>query len=89
MNRCKPICYEKIHFDNIISHFQLVAYNQIIKGTILDYETIKMTGILNQIEKNIPSDQLFMHLDRNLYHPGDTIRFQAYVRDRKSGIFGC
>ena len=50
---------------------------------------IKMTGILNQIEKNIPSDQVFMHLDRNLYHPGDTIRFQAYIRDRKSGIVGA
>ena len=49
---------------------------------------IKMAGILNQIEKNIPSDQLYMHLDRNLYHPGDTIRFQAYIRDRKSGIMG-
>ena len=29
-----------------------------------------------------------MHLDRNLYYPGDTIRFQAYIRDRKSGIIG-
>ena len=47
----------------------------------------KMTGILNQISKNIPADQLFLHLDRNLYHTGDTIRFQAYIRDSQTGVF--
>jgi len=34
-----------------------------------------------------PSDQVFLHLDRNLYHPGDTIMFQAYVRNRRTGTF--
>lgn len=29
-----------------------------------------------------------MHLDRNLYQPGDTTRFQAYIRDSRTGIFG-
>ncbi|MCE1199753.1 MAG: carboxypeptidase-like regulatory domain-containing protein, partial [Marinilabiliales bacterium] len=33
-------------------------------------------------------DQLFLHVDRNLYLPGDTLFFQAYVRDRKTGQFG-
>jgi hypothetical protein len=46
---------------------------------------------LNAIFKNsadgIPADQVFLHIDRNLYHPGDTIRFQGYIRDRQTGIF--
>ncbi|HPT22309.1 MAG TPA: hypothetical protein PLR88_10210 [Bacteroidales bacterium] len=45
-----------------------------------------MTGILDHISKNIPADQLFLHLDRNLYHPGDTVRFQAYIRDSQTGV---
>ena len=49
--------------------------------------TEEMTGILNQIGKNIPADKLFLHLDRNLYHTGDTIRFKAYVRDSRTGVF--
>ena len=49
--------------------------------------TEKMTGILNQIGKNIPADKLFLHLDRNLYHAGDTIRFKAYIRDSRTGVF--
>jgi hypothetical protein len=50
--------------------------------------TEKLTGILNRIGKSIPSDQLFLHLDRNLYHAGDTIRFQAYIRDSRTGVSG-
>ncbi len=34
-----------------------------------------------------PADQVFLHLDRNLYHPGDTIMFQAYIRNRRTGVF--
>ena len=43
--------------------------------------------ILARIGNNIAADQLFLHLDRNLYHTGDTIRFQAYVRDYQTGVF--
>ncbi|MCX6321503.1 MAG: carboxypeptidase-like regulatory domain-containing protein [Bacteroidia bacterium] len=32
-------------------------------------------------------DQVFVHIDRNMYKPGDTIRFQAYIRDRFTNIF--
>jgi len=32
-----------------------------------------------------PHDQLFLHIDRNIYSSGDTIRFHAYIRDRESG----
>jgi hypothetical protein len=47
---------------------------------------VKMTDVLNRIGKNIPADQLFLHLDRNLYNGGDTIRFQAFIRDRQTGV---
>ncbi|MCE5346181.1 MAG: hypothetical protein LLG13_07845 [Bacteroidales bacterium] len=46
----------------------------------------EMTGILTQVGKSVPADQLFLHLDRNLYHAGDTIRFQAYIRDSQTGV---
>ncbi len=32
-------------------------------------------------------DQVFVQLDRNIYNPGDTIHFQAYIRDRFTNIF--
>ena len=32
-------------------------------------------------------DQLFVHLDKNKYKPGDTIYFQAYIRDRFTNEF--
>jgi len=39
-------------------------------------------------QKSKGSDQLFVQLDRNVYKPGDTIYFKAYIRDRFTGIFG-
>lgn len=45
-----------------------------------------LDNVLNNIRTDIPADQVFLHPDRNLYHPGDTIRFKAYIRDRKTGI---
>ncbi len=47
----------------------------------------RITAVLNQVGKEIPSDQLFLHLDRNLYLAGDTIRFQAYIRDSRTCDF--
>jgi hypothetical protein len=41
---------------------------------------------LEQSEKTRSPDQLFLHLDRNLYNSGDTIRFQAYISDSQTGI---
>lgn len=38
-------------------------------------------------QKYRSSDQLFVHTDRNRYAPGDTIHFQAYIRNRYTGIF--
>lgn len=42
---------------------------------------------LTSRQKSKGSDQLFVQLDRNIYKPGDTIYFKAYVRDRFTGIF--
>jgi hypothetical protein len=44
------------------------------------------SDILQQIGKEIPSDQVFLHPDRNRYSPGDTIWFQAYIRDSRTGV---
>jgi hypothetical protein len=60
--------------------FQIPAFSQSI--------TDNLTNALDQTRYNKPPDQVFLHLDRNLYHPGDTVRFQAYIRDRKTGITG-
>ncbi len=32
-------------------------------------------------------DQVFVHTDRNMYSPGDTIRFQTFIRDRYTNVF--
>ena len=47
----------------------------------------KVSVLLNDISDNQPADQLFLHTDRNLYHTGDTIWFQAYIRDYQTGVF--
>src|SRR5512133_568268 len=46
----------------------------------------KMTDILHNISEKQPADQIFIHTDRNLYNTGDTIRFQAFIRDRQTGV---
>lgn len=50
-------------------------------------DPVKQIESLLKPPSSIPADQVFLHLDRNLYQPGDTIRFQAYIRDRQTGIF--
>jgi len=62
----------------ILLNVQIVSFSQGITDTI--------TNALARLRDNQPSDQLFLHLDRNLYCPGDTIRFQAYVRDSQTGV---
>ena len=42
--------------------------------------------LLNQQESH-SRDQVFVHTDRNMYNPGDTIPFQAYIRDRYTNVF--
>jgi hypothetical protein len=47
----------------------------------------KIEKYLTAQQKAKGSDQLFVQLDLNIYKPGDTIYFKAYVRDRFTGIF--
>lgn len=42
---------------------------------------------LNTHQKSTGNDHVFVHLDRNIYRPGDTIYFQAYIRDQFTGTF--
>jgi hypothetical protein len=59
-----------------------------ILQTIVLFNLINLSCLCQAVpEKSIPADQVFLHFSRNLYHPGDTIKFQAYVRDRTTGIF--
>lgn len=42
---------------------------------------------LTSKQNSTSRDQLFVQLDRNVYGLGDTIHFQAYIRDRFTNIF--
>ena len=46
-----------------------------------------ISALLGRISEKSPADQLFLHTDRNLYHSGDTLRFQAFIRDYQTGVF--
>jgi MG2 domain. len=46
-----------------------------------------MEKYLLSMQDSIGDDQVFVQLDRNMYNPGDTIFFQAFVRDRFNGEF--
>lgn len=37
---------------------------------------------LESMASDIPTDRIFLHTDRSLYQPGDTIYFQSYIADR-------
>jgi hypothetical protein len=43
-------------------------------------ETISLN--LESMASEIPNDKIFLHTDRSLYQPGDTIYFQGYIADR-------
>ena len=42
---------------------------------------------LFSIQKKESTDQVFVQTDRNMYSPGDTLHFQAYVRNRFTNVF--
>lgn len=41
-----------------------------------------ISDALNELSADIPADKVFLHTDRNMYYPGDTIFFQTWVEDR-------
>jgi hypothetical protein len=69
---------------NRLLHF--LFFLLILTNSFSQSLTGELKGMLDQIGKNLPADQLFLHLDRNLYHEGDTIRFQSYIRDSQTGV---
>ncbi|MFC2104250.1 hypothetical protein ACFLS4_02730 [Bacteroidota bacterium] len=69
---------KKICFLILLLYCQITAFSQITSNDI-------KKGFDN-LSNHQPIDQIFIHLNRNLYYPGDTIRFQAYIRDRQTGV---
>jgi hypothetical protein len=65
---------------------QLLLLSLISINTFSQFQAEDIANILTRIGNNTPADQLFLHLDRNLYHEGDTIRFQSYIRDSQTGV---
>jgi hypothetical protein len=55
--------------------------------TKVESTTSLIEKLLSSQQKTLSSNQVFVHTDRNIYKPGDTIYFQAYIRDRFSGVF--
>ncbi len=42
----------------------------------------KLSNKLDYKKGQSPLDKLYLHTDRNIYYPGDTIYFQSYIEDR-------
>ena len=60
----------------------ILCYNLSAQLTISPFEKYLLLK-----QKSRSPDQLFVHLDRNKYDPGDTVYFQAYIRDRFTNEF--
>jgi hypothetical protein len=67
----------------ILLMFLFFIFNNIFSQNFKE----RISVLLNSISDNQPADQLFLHTDRNLYQTGDTIRFQAFIRDYQTGVF--
>jgi hypothetical protein len=72
---------------NIKESFILFILCFICSGTSAQAPSDRLNAKFINSGVGIPADQVFLHIDRNLYQPGDTIRFQGYVRDRQTGVF--
>jgi|WetSurMetagenome_2_1015567.scaffolds.fasta_scaffold00004_153 hypothetical protein len=67
----------------IASAFLITSYCTCFSQSTAD----SLSARLNLFGQQLPADQVFIHTDRNIYYPGDTIHFQAYIRDRQTGVF--
>jgi len=72
-----------------ILKYTLLLYLIIIQSTATSQNATNNKGsVLQQFEYyDQQTEKIFLHLDRNLYQPGDTILFQAYIRNHQTGIF--
>jgi hypothetical protein len=93
MNMMTP---SPIHFKKIVSvYFKSINSNILFSVLLLilscnlgaQTTTSPIEKFLLSKQKSMSPDQLFVHLDRNKYKPGDTIYFQAYIRDNFTNDF--
>ncbi len=55
--------------------------------SVPEFEYSPISKYLSGQQKSKGNDQVFVQIDRNIYKPGDTIYFEAYIRDQFTGIF--
>lgn len=67
--------------------FDYLPNSNIKENQVDEKVTSSIEKYLLSQQKTQSADQLFVHLDRNMYRPGDTIYFQAYIRDRFTNEF--
>ena len=67
--------------------FDFQPYKAETKKTGSDPNISPIEEYLLSMQDSIGDDQVFVQLDRNMYKPGDTIFFQAFIRDRSTGEF--
>ncbi len=67
--------------------FDYLPYPTIKEKPVEEKASTPIEKYLLSEQKLQSTDQVFVHLDRNMYRPGDTIYFQAYIRDRFTNEF--
>ena len=67
--------------------FDYLPYNRINGNYDEEKNASPIEKYLLLQQKSKSPDQVFVHLDRNMYKPGDTIHFQAYIRNRFTNEF--
>jgi len=67
--------------------FDYLPSSTIKEKPVEEKATTPIEKYLFSEQKTQSTDQVFVHLDRNMYRPGDTIYFQAYIRDRFTDEF--
>ncbi len=70
-----------------ITWYGTIANDRLADMLPYDYYPNKIdTNLISKQKPNFKV-QVFVHTDRNLYYPGDTLYFQAYIRDKIIGEF--
>ena len=67
--------------------FDFLPEAKVVEEPETNQFTTEIDQYLNFQQYATGKDQVFVHTDRNRYAPGDTVYFQAYIRNRFSGEF--
>src|SRR5664280_1948264 len=67
--------------------FDYLPYSSFNDGSEEEIVSSPIEQCLLSQQKAQSPDQLFVHLDRNMYKPGDTIYFHTFIRDRFTNEF--